>query len=121
MKQLADRFLDTEVAKRFTDNEEWVARLLDRVLESPSVNIPMEAAYGSVAKVKCSDLAMINAGLALDLVGKAGLRHDRGMEKIYRDAKLVQIYEGTNEINRLSFFQKFVAKMDPSVHVFCKE
>lgn len=121
IKQLADLFLDTEAAKRFTDDERRVSWVLDRVLELKSVNIPMEAGYGSVAKVKCSDLAMRNAGLALDLVGKAGIRQDRGMEKLYRDAKLVQIYEGTNEISRLNFFQRFVARMDPSVHVFGKE
>jgi alkylation response protein AidB-like acyl-CoA dehydrogenase len=121
IKQLADRAMDTEAARRFTDDEDRVSSLLDRVLAMKSVNVPMEAGYGSVAKVKCSDAAMINAALALDLAGKAGLRHDRGLEKIFRDAKLVQIYEGTNELNRLSFFQRFVAKMDPSIHVFDRE
>lgn len=118
IKQVADRFLDTEIAKRFTDDEARVTWALDRVLDMSSINIPMEAGFGSVAKVKCSDYAMINAGLALDIAGVAGLRHDAGLEKVFRDAKLVQIYEGTNELNRLSFFQRFVAKMDPSIHVF---
>ncbi|MHB8893657.1 MAG: acyl-CoA dehydrogenase family protein [Candidatus Geothermincolia bacterium] len=121
LKQLSDRIMDTEIAKRVTENEALVERAYDRILNSSSIKIPLEAGYGSVAKVKCSDIAMTNAGLAMDLAGKAGLRHDAGMEKIYRDAKLVQIYEGTNEMNRLGLFHRFIGRGEPGVHVFGKE
>ena len=39
--------------------------------------------------------------MALELMGKTGLRQDNGAEKILRDAKLLQIYEGTNQLNRI--------------------
>ena len=58
--------------------------------------------YGDVAKVSCSDLAMENCQKAITLMGKGGLRHDNGAEKLLRDVKLLQIYEGTNQVNMLT-------------------
>jgi len=55
------------------------------------------------AMAKCfgSDLAM-NASLeALQIFGGYGYMKDYPIEKLVRDAKLLQIYEGTNEIQRL--------------------
>lgn len=63
-------------------------------------------ALGDVAKVGCSDLAMENCHRAIALMGKDGLRHEAGAEKLLRDAKLLQIYEGTNQINRLDFVKR---------------
>jgi len=51
-------------------------------------------------------------------MGKAGLRHDLGMEKVFRDAKLLQIYEGTNEINRLALFNHLVKRGDAGIEIF---
>ncbi|MFW6051934.1 MAG: acyl-CoA dehydrogenase family protein [Myxococcota bacterium] len=70
--------------------------------------VDVSCAYGAAAKVSATDLGMANCHLALDLMGTCGLRHDRGMEKLYRDAKLLQIYEGTNQLNRLELFKKAV-------------
>ena len=66
------------------------------------------SAHGSAAKVSCTDLGMANCHLALEVFGAAGLRHDRGIEKIYRDAKLLQIYEGTNQLNRIELYKRAV-------------
>jgi len=38
---------------------------------------------------------------ALQLLGGYGYMKDYPLEKLMRDAKLLQIYEGTNEIQRL--------------------
>jgi acyl-CoA dehydrogenase len=51
-------------------------------------------------------------------MGQAGLRQDRGMEKIFRDAKLLQIYEGTNQLNRLNLFKCLIAPAYPQAKVF---
>ncbi len=74
----------------------------------------------SLAKFACSDLGMVNAGLALELMGADGLRHSQGAEKFLRDAKLLQIYEGTNQLNRINLF-KCRLRLDPKVRVFLRE
>jgi alkylation response protein AidB-like acyl-CoA dehydrogenase len=48
---------------------------------------------------------MRNSQLALELMGQTGLRQEGGAEKVLRDAKLLQIYEGTNQLNRLNLFK----------------
>ncbi len=74
---------------------------------------------GSMTKFSCTDLAVKNCALALDLMGADGTRHDIGAEKLLRDAKLLQIYEGTNEVNRLNLFSQHIAHtITPEVRVF---
>jgi len=55
------------------------------------------------AMAKCfgSDVGMRNALEALQIFGGYGYMRDYPIEKLVRDAKLLQIYEGTNEIQRL--------------------
>jgi acyl-CoA dehydrogenase len=55
------------------------------------------------AMAKCfgSDLAMWASLEALQILGGYGYMKDYPAEKLVRDAKLLQIYEGTNEIQRL--------------------
>jgi acyl-CoA dehydrogenase len=117
-RQAIERLMGTEFLKRFVDrNEEKIREFMisgiDRYMDAPRVS-----GYGALAKVKCSDYAMINANLGVDLMGKAGLRHDLGMEKIFRDAKLLQIYEGTNEINRLALFNHLIKRKEQGIEVF---
>lgn len=59
----------------------------------------------SIAKVFCSDTAVKVCQDAMDLLGDAGLAGDAGIEKGFRDARLTQIYEGTNQINRLAIIE----------------
>jgi acyl-CoA dehydrogenase len=55
------------------------------------------------AMAKCfgSDVGMRTALEALQIFGGYGYMRDYPIEKLVRDAKLLQIYEGTNEIQRL--------------------
>ncbi len=81
---------------------------------SKAANIPKEVfyrscAYGDAAKVVGTDIGMENCGMAIELMGMDGLRHDMGMEKLYRDAKLLQIYEGTNQLNRIDLYKRMIA------------
>ena len=62
---------------------------------------PFQAA-GSIAKVFCSDRAWEVCNAAMELLGDHGYVHTRVVEKAARDARLTQIYEGTNQINRLA-------------------
>jgi len=65
---------------------------------------PFQAA-GSIAKVFCSDTAWSVCNSAMELLGDHGYLHFQGIEKAARDARLTQIYEGTNQINRLAVFE----------------
>lgn len=51
---------------------------------------------------------MENARRAILLMGADGVRADGQVEKLYRDAKLLQIYEGTNEVNGIDLFARLV-------------
>jgi acyl-CoA dehydrogenase len=55
----------------------------------------------AMAKMYGSDIAMKVTVDALQIFGGYGYMRDYPMEKLMRDAKLLQIYEGTNEIQRL--------------------
>jgi alkylation response protein AidB-like acyl-CoA dehydrogenase len=61
----------------------------------------------STAKFHCTDIAMNVIHQAMDLVGERAVLHEARLEKIYRDARLTQIFEGTNQINRLSVIEDF--------------
>jgi acyl-CoA dehydrogenase len=54
-----------------------------------------------MAKCFGSDVAMRTTVEALQILGGYGYMKDYPLEKLMRDAKLLQIYEGTNEIQRL--------------------
>ncbi|MDD5759689.1 MAG: acyl-CoA dehydrogenase family protein [Desulfobulbaceae bacterium] len=58
-------------------------------------------AEASMCKAFCSEAAMKITSDALQLLGLHGYREDMNIEKCFRDVKLMSIYEGTNEVNRL--------------------
>ncbi len=55
----------------------------------------------AMAKFFASDTAMQTTNTALEIFGGYGYMKDYPMEKLMRDAKLLQIYEGTNSIQRM--------------------
>jgi alkylation response protein AidB-like acyl-CoA dehydrogenase len=61
----------------------------------------------SLAKISGSDTAMAVAYDALQIAGLEASLHRLELEKIYRDAKLTQIYEGTNQLNRHNLFVNY--------------
>lgn len=54
-----------------------------------------------MAKTMATDTAMLVAGQAIDMLGSDGLKNELLLERIFRDAKAGQIYEGTNQIQRM--------------------
>jgi alkylation response protein AidB-like acyl-CoA dehydrogenase len=62
---------------------------------------PRRAKYSSMAKVFCSDTAMSVTVEAVQVLGGYGYVKEYPVERMMRDAKITQIYEGTNEIQRL--------------------
>jgi alkylation response protein AidB-like acyl-CoA dehydrogenase len=57
--------------------------------------------YSAMAKLFCSDVAMEVTVEAVQVLGGYGYVTDYPVERMMRDAKLTQIYEGTNEIQRV--------------------
>jgi alkylation response protein AidB-like acyl-CoA dehydrogenase len=57
--------------------------------------------YSAMAKLFASDAAMAVAVEAVQVLGGYGYVTDYPVERYLRDAKITQIYEGTNEIQRL--------------------
>ena len=60
-------------------------------------SVSMESA---MAKVFASDVAMRVTTDAIQIFGGVGYMRDYPVEKMMRDAKITQIYEGTNQIQR---------------------
>jgi alkylation response protein AidB-like acyl-CoA dehydrogenase len=65
----------------------------------------------SAAKVFASNVAVNVALEAIQVMGGYGYMRDFIVEKLLRDAKLTQIYEGTNEINLLTISDKIVEEV----------
>lgn len=63
----------------------------------------------SLAKVSGSDMAVSVTNRALELVGLDAGPVREELEKLWRDAKLTQIYEGTNQLNRLEIYRGLCA------------
>jgi acyl-CoA dehydrogenase len=55
----------------------------------------------SAAKVFCTEMAGQVADLAVQIHGGSGYMRDVPVERIYRDVRLLRLYEGTSEIQRL--------------------
>ncbi|GAB2481799.1 acyl-CoA dehydrogenase [Jatrophihabitans fulvus] len=64
-------------------------------------NEPNLTFTSAAAKVFASDTAMSVTVDAVQLFGGAGYTKDFPVERMMRDAKITQIYEGTNQINRM--------------------
>jgi len=84
------------------------ARLLTwRAARMRDAGQPINAA-SSMAKLFASDTAMRVATDAVQIYGGAGYSRDNPVERFMRDAKGAQIYEGTNQIQRLIVAQHLI-------------
>jgi alkylation response protein AidB-like acyl-CoA dehydrogenase len=88
---LADMAIRTEAARQ----QVYVAAAMAERGE-PGLTLASAA-----AKVNASDTAMAVTTDAVQLFGGAGYTRDFPVERMMRDAKITQIYEGTNQINRM--------------------
>jgi acyl-CoA dehydrogenase len=68
------------------------------------------AFYGAAAKCYASDAAMEITTDAVQLLGGAGYVKDFPLERMMRDAKITQIYEGTNQIQRMVMARQLLKK-----------
>jgi alkylation response protein AidB-like acyl-CoA dehydrogenase len=66
----------------------------------------------AIAKLACSDAAMWVTTEAVQVLGGYGYIDEYPVERMFRDAKITQIYEGTNEIQRLVIAREMVRERD---------
>jgi acyl-CoA dehydrogenase len=87
---LADMAKSIEAARLLTHQSAW---MIDRGMNASK--------YSSFAKCFSTDMAMEVTTNAVQVFGGNGYTKEYPVEKLMRDAKLMQIYEGTNQIQRL--------------------
>jgi alkylation response protein AidB-like acyl-CoA dehydrogenase len=67
------------------------------------------AFFGAAAKCFASDTAMAVTTDAVQVLGGYGYTHDYPVERMMRDAKITQIYEGTNQVQRIVMARQLLA------------
>ena len=92
-------------AMRSDNGFKTVAAIIDKELNSDDLRHIQQ--YASIAKITGSDMAVEIAYDALQIAGLEASLHRCELEKVYRDAKLTQIYEGTNQLNRHNLFNNY--------------
>ena len=100
------QFMLADLATELALCEAWlwhVARLVDTGAEDFAIE-------SSILKMRASDLAMRVTTDAVQLHGGYGYCKDYRVERLMRDAKITQIWEGTNQIHRRLIGRSFIDK-----------
>lgn len=100
------QFMIADLAAELALCDSWlwnVAAMVDR----GETDFGVEA---SILKMRASDLAMRMATDAVQLLGGYGYCKDYRVERLMRDAKITQIWEGTNQIHRQLIGRSFLQK-----------
>jgi acyl-CoA dehydrogenase len=102
----AVQFMLADMATDLALCEAWLWHVA-RMVDSGAPDFGVEA---SMLKMRASDIAMRIATDAVQLHGGYGYCRDYRVERLMRDAKITQIWEGTNQIHRQFIGRSFVRK-----------
>jgi acyl-CoA dehydrogenase len=102
----ANQFTIADLATELAMAEIWLDYVA-RLIEEGASDFGIEA---SMAKMRASDLAMRMATEAVQMHGGYGYCKDYRVERLMRDAKITQIWEGTNQIHRQLIGRSFAKK-----------
>jgi alkylation response protein AidB-like acyl-CoA dehydrogenase len=102
----ANQFMLADLATDLAMADNWLDYLAG-MIDSGVKDFGVEA---SMAKMRASDLAMRVATDAVQMFGGYGYCRDYRVERLMRDAKITQIWEGTNQVHRQLIGRSFVAK-----------
>ena len=91
--KLADMAIEIEAARLLVYQGSWM-------VDQPDFG-PTKAHYLSIAKAYATEMANRVASEALQILGGYGYMREYPVERMMRDAKITQIYEGTNQIQRV--------------------
>jgi alkylation response protein AidB-like acyl-CoA dehydrogenase len=101
-----NQFTLADLATDLAMCEVWLDYVAER-MEAGLDDIGLEA---SMAKMRASDLAMRIATEAVQMHGGYGYCKDYRVERLLRDAKVTQIWEGTNQVHRQLIGRSFAVK-----------
>jgi alkylation response protein AidB-like acyl-CoA dehydrogenase len=101
-----NQFMLADLASELALCEAWLDHVADLVDEG-ATDFGLEA---SIAKLRATDLAMRMTTEAVQMHGGYGYIRDYRVERLMRDAKLTQIWEGTNQVHRQLIGRSFVDK-----------
>ena len=100
---LAEMAMKVQAARLATYQAAW---LVDRGERSSLIS--------SYAKAMAADFAMETTTNAVQIFGGYGYSKEYPVEKLMRDAKLIQIYEGTSQIQRMVIAREIFGGLSPS-------
>ena len=100
---IADMATEIEAGRLLTHQAAW--------LEAQGQPHSVAAAR---AKLYCGQLASRVAGMAIQVHGGNGYTEAYPVERAYRDAKITEIYEGTNEVQRLVIARSLLSDRKPA-------
>jgi len=93
------------------DSETQAARLLlYEAARKCDEGAPDVTYWGALCKLKCGDVAMRVTTDAVQLLGGYGYMTEFPVERMMRDAKITQIYEGTQQIQRIVIARQTLGK-----------
>ncbi len=101
-----NQFALADLATEFALVEGWLDHVA-ALVEDGETDFGLEA---SMAKLRASDLAMRMTTEAVQMHGGYGYCADYRVERLMRDAKITQIWEGTNQVHRQLIGRSFVRK-----------
>ena len=90
---LADMAIEVEAARALVYK---AATMMDARIKGTPVQM-----FSAMSKYFASDVAMKVTTDAVQILESQGLRQDHPVERMMRDAKVIQIFEGTNQIQRM--------------------
>ncbi|HEV2673042.1 MAG TPA: acyl-CoA dehydrogenase family protein [Aliidongia sp.] len=100
------QFLLADLASELVLCQSWLTQV-GRLVDAGATDIGIEA---SILKLRASDLAMRMTTEAVQLLGGYGYVKDYRVERLMRDAKITQIWEGTNQIHRQLIGRSFIER-----------
>ncbi|UOK73318.1 acyl-CoA dehydrogenase family protein [Ancylobacter polymorphus] len=100
------QFMLADLATDLAMCERWLWHVAARI-EAGDNNIAQES---SMLKLRASDVAMRVTTEAVQLLGGYGYTQDFKVERLMRDAKITQIWEGTNQVHRQIIGRSFMKK-----------
>ena len=100
------QFMLADLASELALVENWLWSV-GRMIDGGAVDFGIEA---SILKMRASDLAMRITTDAVQFHGGYGYCRDYRVERLMRDAKITQIWEGTNQVHRQLIGRSFMRK-----------
>jgi alkylation response protein AidB-like acyl-CoA dehydrogenase len=101
-----NQFMLADLASELALVETWLDHVA-ALVDDGADEFGLEA---SIAKLRASDLAMRMATEAVQMHGGYGYIADYRVERLMRDAKITQIWEGTNQVHRQLIGRSFVQR-----------